>query len=203
MRTSSVKTVFHILGAVFSIIAFFLLMAGLFPSPYEENPATLIPLTLALVLMGMAVYSLAGAPYLTRAIKRRFPDEGRPKRSRSNPRHKLKASIGITLGFVCALLPWSLTIPGFDSQDKLDKFGETFLAIAILAPLISTWGAAHLAWLRQQSPMIPIVVGAVGFVVALLAGIVGVLVAIIGYVLMTVSPVLVVVLSPSRQRLHR
>ena len=144
MRTSSVKTVFHILGAVFSIIAFFLFMAGLFPSPHEESPPTLILLTLALAFTGMAIYLLAGAPHLTRSIKRRFPDEGHPNRSRSNPRHKLKASIGITVGFVCALLPWSLTIPGFDSQDELDRFGDTFFAIAILAPLIGTWG--RLTW---------------------------------------------------------
>lgn len=201
MKISSIKTCFQILGAAISIVAVFCFLIVLADSPGQTDGETVIALFLGLFLAGTAIYCFAGAPHVTKAIKRRFPSEGYQKQSASNPRHKLKAILGICTGLAMGIVPLLLILFDLLTQQTREEFGGFFLAFMFFAPALSTWGSAHLSWHRRVSPMIPVVAGGFCCVIMwLMAATQNPSLLVTGYTLLTIAPVLVVVCLKGRSR---
>ena len=153
----------------------------------------MIPLTLGLALVACSTYCLAGAPHLTRALKRKFPSDGPQEKVRANSRHKLKATVGIFTGLSLGLAPLVLVLLDLLSARSREALGEVFLGLMFFAPAFSIWGAAHLAWHRGASPMLPVIAGGFGFVIMwLMAALQNMPLVLMGYTFVTIAPVLVV-----------
>lgn len=193
MRTAKIKTIFHIVGAACLIFGGLIILVAIDDGGTEST----IALAIGLFMVTAAMYCLAGAPHLTKAIQRKFPDDGLRRQAPVNPRHKLKATIGIAVGLLLAAVPVLLFVPEFAG------YAEWILLCGFLAPLFATWGAAHLSWRMGVSPMIPIVVSCIGIPVLVVVARLDQTLALVSYGLMTIAPILVVVLLQQGQHRRR
>ena len=181
MRESSIKTCFHIIGAALCIPAVFLLLPCIFSSPQESGATIVILLAISFGLGTIAIYMFAGAPHLTRFLKRQFPSEGHRTHRIRPPRHGLKACLGFVLGTIplAASLISLLLLP---SNERPEWIGDILMVGIVLSPLLLTWSAAHIAWLRGVSPNAPVTVSLVGLVTLILHPLAGI-------ILMTAGPI--------------
>lgn len=206
MKTSSIKTVFHIIGAALLLLSGLFILAGL----DEGHNLGTIFLVVGLILLAAAGYCLAGAPHIARAIRQKFPSDGLQKPSIKKPRHKLKGYIGIGIGFfpvvafVPGVAPTVAYLTGFLPQKIHEAFGDCLAAFILLAPAFSIWGAAHLSWHRGISPLIPIVVTGFAMVVVWIsAAMHNIALVVTAYVLLTVAPVMIIFLLRDNSRRKR
>lgn len=196
MKISSIKTCFHIFGAAISIVAVFCFLIVLVDSPGQTDKETVIALFLGLFLAGTAIYCFAGAPHLSRVIKKRFPKEDHSRPKPSYPRHGLKAAIGIGLGMLLLACFGLFILVGLSSGERNNSLGEFLFFSMAIAPILNTWGSIHLAWFCGVSPHIPLAV-------AILGGLVVFLVPLAGFLIMNVvTPLVVVILSPKNGQLR-
>jgi hypothetical protein len=189
MRINSIKTIFHVLGAVLSIFGFLLLLlaTGATRAPVG---ALVIVFSCALLIGGLGLYMLAGANRWSEAIHRRLPSEGSRRQRIFQPRHKFKAPIGISLGAITcgilALLP--LQPESYQLPESLDY---VVFPLLFLGPLAGIYGAIHLAWHRGQRPTLALLPVGMGVIVMLLSPLLGVTLAVVG-------PTVVILTLPRR-----
>ena len=178
MRISSIKTFFHVLGAVLSIFGFLLLLLALGASRAPVGTLAIV-FSFALLIGSLGLYMLTGANRWSEAIHRRFPSEGSRRQKKFQPRHKLKAAIGISLGATtCGILALSPLQP--ESYQLPESLQYVVLPLMIVGPLAGIWGALHLAWHRGQRPTLALLPVGMGFIVLLLSPLLGVVLAAIG-----------------------
>lgn len=198
MKILRIKTFFHIIGAACLIFGGLIILIAL-----DQNDETsLIALAIGGVLLPISFYCLAGAPQLTKIIRRRFPNLETLQNRKSHPRHKAKAILGITAGLLVGVAPFFIGSFDFLPKNITASLSDFVPLMMLFAPIASAWGTAHWSWHKGSSPKTPLLVAGVCFLLLSPLGFTGnIAIIMAGFILIIIAPPITAILtSRSRQR---